>query len=326
MGNQGGITDTVNSTIARPARVYRSDVRAARKRLAGHIRKTPVFHTTVRGPYGPVPVTLKLEYLQHGGTFKVRGSLNALLESADRADQVVIASDGNAGIAAALAAAVLGKACTVVVPESAPHTKVAAMWSHGAEVLWYGTTYAEASRYADELAVQRKALQLHAYDLPAVVAGVGVIGLELEEQVRGRPPVLLAVGGGGLLAGVAAALGRRQQVIGVEPEGIPTLHAALSADRPVEVGVSGITSDTLGANRIGEIALDVARRYGVRSLLVTDDAIAAARDYLWREFRIVVEYSGAAALAAIQSGVYVPAEGERPVIVLCGANTEVGVL
>jgi threonine dehydratase len=123
-------------------------VRAARKRLAGWIRKTPVVHTTVSGPRGPVPVTLKLEYLQHGGTFKVRGSLNALLESAADIDQVVIASGGNAGIAAALATARPGKACTVVVPESAPHTKVAAMWSHGAEVLWHGMTYAEAYRYA----------------------------------------------------------------------------------------------------------------------------------------------------------------------------------
>ncbi|WP_107654729.1 threonine/serine dehydratase [Nocardia suismassiliense] len=307
-------------------RIYRSDVRAARKRLAGRIRKTPVFHTTVTGPNGPVPVTMKLEYLQHGGTFKVRGSLNALLASAASVDQVVIASGGNAGIAAALAAAQLGKSCTVVVPESAPHTKVAAMWSHGAEVLWHGTTYAEALDYANELAAERNALQLHAYDLPAIVAGAGVVGLEIEEQVRGRPSVLAAVGGGGLVAGIAAAIGRRQQVIGVEPEGIPTLHAALSANRPVEVGVSSIAAESLGATRIGDIAMDIARRYQVRSLLVTDDAIATARDYLWREFRVVVEFAGAAALAAVQSGVYVPADDERPVIVLCGANTDLSVL
>lgn len=307
-------------------RIYRSDVRAARRRLAGLIRKTPVFHTSVAGPSGPVPVTLKLEYLQFGGTFKVRGSLNALLDGAAGTDQVVIASGGNAGIAAALAAAQLGKSCTVVVPESAPHTKVAAMWSHGAEVLWHGTTYAEALDYANELAAERDALQLHAYDLPAIVAGAGVLGLEIEEQVRGRPPVLAAVGGGGLIAGIAAAIGRRQQVIGVEPEGIPTLRAALTANRPVEVAVSSIAAETLGATRIGDIAMDIARRYAVRSLLVTDDAIATARDYLWREFRIVVELAGAAALAAVQSGVYVPAAGERPVIVLCGANTDLSAL
>ncbi|MEV0293958.1 serine/threonine dehydratase [Nocardia sp. NPDC050710] len=299
-------------------RVYRSDVRAARKRLAGRIRKTPVFHTSVAGPNGPVPVTLKLEYLQHGGTFKVRGTFNALLEATASVDQVVIASGGNAGIAAALAAAQLGKACTVVVPESAPHTKVAAMWSHGAEVLWHGTTYAEAYRYAGDLAVERGALRLHADDLPAVVAGAGVVGLELEEQVRGRPSVLVAVGGGGLVAGVAAALGRRQRVIGIESAGLPMLHTALGVDR-----APGLRRPrTSSADRIGDIALGIARRYDVRSLLVTDDAIATTRDYLWREFRIVVEFTGAAALAAIQSGVYVPPPGERPVVVLCSANTD----
>ncbi|MEV6430248.1 threonine/serine dehydratase [Nocardia sp. NPDC051463] len=307
-------------------RVYRSDVRAARKRLAGQTRKTPVFHTTVSGPHGPIPVTLKLEYLQHGGTFKVRGSLNALLESGADVEQVVIASGGNAGIAAALASARLGKTCTVVVPESAPHTKVAAMWAYGAEVLWHGTTYAEAYLYATDLAAERAALQLHAYDLPAVVAGAGVVGLELEEQVRGRPPVLVAVGGGGLVAGIAAAVGRRQQVIGIEPEGIPTLHAALVANRPVDIEVSGVAAESLGATRIGDIALDIARRHEVRSVLVTDDAITTAREYLWREFRIVVELAGATALAAVQSGAYVPAEGERPVVVLCGANTDLAVL
>ncbi|WP_454199479.1 serine/threonine dehydratase [Nocardia sp. Marseille-Q1738] len=306
-------------------RVERSDVRSARRRMAGQIRKTPVFHTSVASPSGPVPVTLKLEHLQHAGTFKVRGSLNALLESGEGIDQVVIASGGNAGIAAALAAARLGKSCTVVVPETAPHTKVAAMWSHGAEVLWYGTSYAEARRHATELAADRGALLLHAYDLPAVVAGVGVIGLELEEQVRGRPPVLAAVGGGGLVAGIAAALGRRQQVIGIEPEGAAILRAALEADRPVDVAGSRITVDSLGPTRIGDIALDVARRNRVRSLLVSEDAIGAAREYLWREFRILVELTGAAALAAIHSGVYVPAPDERPIVVLCGANTDVAV-
>ncbi|WP_280296309.1 serine/threonine dehydratase [Nocardia abscessus] len=316
---------TVVSPHRPVGRVERSDVRSARKRLAGHIRKTPVFHTSVASPAGPVPVTMKLEHLQHGGTFKVRGSLNALLESGGGTDHVVIASAGNAGIAAALAAARLGKACTVVVPETAPHTKVAAMWSHGAEVLWYGTTYGEALEHATELAAERGALLLHGYDLPAVVAGVGVVGLELEEQVRGRPPVLAAVGGGGLVAGIAAALGRRQQVIGVEPEGAAILRAALDADGPVDILGSGITVDTLGPTRIGDIALDVARRHGVRSLLVTDDAIGAAREYLWREFRILVELAGAAALAAVHSGAYVPAPDERPVIVLCGANTDVAV-
>ncbi|NKY89277.1 threonine/serine dehydratase [Nocardia veterana] len=310
---------------ARIPRLYRSDVRAARQRLGSDVRVTPVFHTEVAGPDGPVKVTLKLEHLQYGGTFKLRGSLNALLQSA-AGRPVVIASGGNAGIAAALACAVQGRPCTVVVPETAPHTKVAAMWSYGAEVLWHGTTYAECKRHADIVTAERNALQLHAYDLPAVVAGAGVVGLEIERQVRGRPPVLMAVGGGGLMAGIAIALGPRSRVIGVEPKGAPTLNAALAAGRPVDVPVDSIAADALGATRIGDIALDTAIRYGVGSLLVGDDAIAMAREYLWREFRLVVEPAGATALAAVQSGAYVPAPGERPVIVLCGANTDVTTL
>jgi threonine dehydratase len=307
-------------------RLYRSDVRAARLRVGRRTRVTPVFHTEVAGPLGPVQVTFKMEHLQHGGTFKVRGSLNALLEA--RADErpVVIASGGNAGIAAALACALQGRSCTVAVPESAPHTKVAAMWSYGAEVLWYGTTYAEAHRYATELAHERGALQLHAYDLAAVVAGAGVVGLEIERQVRGRQPVLVAVGGGGLVAGIAAALGLRGRVIGVEPEGAPTLHSALAAGHPVDVHIHSIAADSLGATRVGDIAFEIAQRYHIESVLVTDDAIAMAREYLWREFRIVVEPAGATALAAIQSGAYVAEPGERPVIVLCGANTDLNTL
>ncbi len=316
----------MTEALASEPRLLRSDVRAAQQRLTGDIRVTPVFHTEVAGPDGPVKVTFKLEHLQHGGTFKLRGSLNALMQSDGDERPVVIASGGNAGIAAALACALRGRACTVVVPETAPHTKVAAMWGYGAEVLWHGTTYAESRQHADAVAAERDALQLHAYDLPAVVAGAGVVGLEIERQVRRRPPVLVAVGGGGLMAGVAIALGPRSRVIGVEPKGAPTLYAALSAGRPVDVPVDSIAADALGATRIGDIALDTAIRYGVGSVLVADDAIAMAREYLWREFRLVVEAAGATALAAVQSGAFVPEPGERPVIVLCGANTDVTTL
>ncbi|WP_051407329.1 serine/threonine dehydratase [Nocardia sp. CNY236] len=307
------------------ARVERSTVRAARRRTAGHIRKTPVFHTSVSSPSGPVPVTIKLEHLQHGGTYEVRGSANALLESGQDADEVVIASGGNAGIAAALAAARLGKTCTVVAPETAPHTKVAAMWSYGAEVLWYGATYSAALLHANDLAADRGAVLLHAYDLPASIAGAGVVGLELEEQVRGRPPVLAPVSGGNLVAGIAAAIGRRQQVIGVEPEQVAILRAALTADGPVNVARCESIVDSLGPCRVGDIAFDIARRHGVRSLPIDEDAIGAAREYLWREFHLLVELSSAASLAAIHSGAYVPATNERPIVVLSGANTDISV-
>lgn len=310
------------SPVGRMPRLYRSDVRAARTRLGRHIRVTPVCHTEVAGPNGPVKVTLKFEHLQHGGTFKVRGSLNALIAAGRDERPVVIASGGNAGIAAALACAIRGRSCTVVVPESAPHTKVAAMWAYGAEVLWYGTTFADATKYARELAIERGAMRLHAYDLPEMVAGAGTVGLEIERQVRARPPVLVPVGGGALAAGIAAALGLRGRVVGVEPSGAPTLHSALAAGHPVDVHINTIASDALGAMRIGDLALELAQRYRIGSVLVSDDAISMAREYLWREFRIVVELAGAAALAAIQSGAYVPEPDERPVIVLSGANTD----
>lgn len=320
-----GVPISESTDRAEPPRVLRTDVRAARRRLAGRVRKTPVFHTSVDGPDGPVPVSLKLEFLQHGGTFKVRGALNALLAADESADHVVVASGGNAGIAVALAAAQLGKSCTVVVPESAPHTKVAAMWVHGAEVLWHGTSYAEAQRKAVTLAAERGAQHLHAYDMPAVVAGAGVIGLELEEQVRGRPPVLAAVGGGSLIAGLGAALGRRRHIVGVEAEHTPALSAALAAGAPVDVDAQS-GSELLCATRVGDIAYGIARRHRMPVLSVADDAIAAAREYLWREFRVVVELEGAAALAAVQSGAYRPEPGVRPIVVLCGANTELPVL
>ncbi|MGW4632954.1 serine/threonine dehydratase [Nocardia sp. NPDC004415] len=311
---------------AEPPRILRTEVRAARRRLTGRVRKTPVFHTSVDGPDGPVPVSLKLEFLQHGGTFKVRGALNALLSTREQTGHVVVASGGNAGIAVALAAAQLGRDCTVVVPESAPHTKVAAMWAHGAEVLWHGTSYAEAQQRAVSLAAERGAEHLHAYDMPAVVAGAGVIGLELEEQVRGRPPVLAAIGGGGLIAGLGAALGRRRQIVGVESEHTPALSAALAAGRPVDITAQSAATELLCATRVGDIAFDIAQRHRMPALSVADDAISAAREYLWREFRVVVELEGAAALAAVQSGVYTPEPGVRPIVVLCGANTELPVV
>ncbi|KAF0845941.1 serine/threonine dehydratase [Nocardia caishijiensis] len=304
--------------------MLRTDVRTARRRLSGRVRKTPVFHTSVDGPDGPVPVSLKMEFLQHGGTFKVRGAFNALLAE-ESAEHVVVASGGNAGIAFALAAAQLGKECTVVVPESAPHTKVAAMWAHGAEVLWHGATFAEAERHAVTLAAERGAGHLHADDIPSVVAGAGIIGLELEEQVRGRPPVLAAVGCGGLIAGLGAALGKRRQIVGVESEHTPALSAALAAGKPVEVAAPSAGDEPMCATRVGTIAYDIASRHQMRALGVADDAVTRAREYLWREFRVVVELEGAAALAAVQSGAYTPEPGVRPIVVLCGANTELPV-
>lgn len=299
------------------------DVLAARDRLGDRIRVTPMLEADVETPGGAVPVLFKLEHLQHSGCFKFRGSMNTLL-AADGVTEVVVASGGNAGIGAATAAQMLGIRCAVVVPVTAPPAKVQLLVDLGAEAILHGRTYAEAAEQASQLAGERGALQLHAYDLPGVVAGAGVIGLELDEQTGSRDPVLVAVGGGGLVAGIAAATDRR--IIGVEPVGAPTLNQALAHGEPVDVGVDSIAADALGATRLGSIAMDVVKRRDVASLLVSDEAIVAARRYLWRNFRIAVEWAGATALAALTSGAYVPGPGERPVLVLCGANTDPGSL
>ncbi|SDE10686.1 serine/threonine dehydratase [Rhodococcus tukisamuensis] len=304
--------------------ITREDVLAARSRVGDRVRRTPVLRVGVPTPGGEFPVALKLEHLQLGGSFKIRGSLNALLHrpAAQRDAPVVIASGGNAGIAAATASRMLGVACTVVVPASAPVVKVERLRALGAEVVLDGERYTDAYARATAIAVERGAQQLHAYDLPDVVAGAGVIGLELAEQVPDATTVLVAVGGGGLAAGIAAALSGDTAVVGVEPTGAPTLHRALAAGRPVDVPVDSVAADALGATRLGDIAMDVARSTAMVSVLVDDDVIVDARNLLWREYRLAVEYSAAAPIAALLSGAYAPAPGERVVAVVCGANTD----
>lgn len=304
--------------------ITREDVLAARSRVGDRVRRTPVLQVGVPTPGGEFPVALKLEHLQLGGSFKIRGSLNALLHrpAAQRDAPVVIASGGNAGIAAATASRMLGVACTVVVPASAPVVKVERLRALGAEVVLDGERYTDAYARATAIAAERGAQQLHAYDLPDVVAGAGVIGLELAEQVPDATTVLVAVGGGGLAAGIAAALPGDTAVVGVEPTGAPTLHRALAAGRPVDVAVDSVAADALGATRLGDIAMDVARRTAMVSVLVDDDVIVDARNLLWREYRLAVEHSAAAPIAALLSGAYAPAPGERVVAVVCGANTD----
>lgn len=304
--------------------ITREDVLAARSRVGDRVRRTPVLRVGVPTPGGEFPVALKLEHLQLGGSFKIRGSLNALLHrpAAQRDAPVVIASGGNAGIAAATASRMLGVACTVVVPASAPVVKVERLRALGAEVVLDGERYTDAYARATAIAVERGAQQLHAYDLPDVVAGAGVIGLELAEQVPDATTVLVAVGGGGLAAGIATALSGTTAVVGVEPTGAPTLHRALAAGRPVDVPVDSVAADALGATRLGDIAMDVARSTAMVSVLVDDDVIVDARNLLWREYRLAVEHSAAAPIAALLSGAYAPAPGERVVAVVCGANTD----
>ena len=303
----------------------RSDVEAARERIVGRVRHTPVLD--VGDAFGGQG-WFKLEYLQHTGSFKARGAFNRILTASeegalDPAVGIVVASGGNAGLANAFAARTLGVPATVFVPENAPAVKVERLRSYGAEVVLRGSEYATAYEAAVEHAATAGAVYCHAYDQPAIVAGAGTLALELLDDLHaGVDTVVVAVGGGGLMAGVAAATEGAARVVGVEPETVPTLHTALAEGGPTDVEVSGVAADSLGARRLGDIAYEVATRAGVQSVLVSDADVVAARRLLWSEHRIVVEHGAAAAMAALTSGAYRPGTGERVAVVLCGANTD----
>lgn len=300
-----------------------TDVAVAAQRIAPRIRRTPVIPEATGGPHW-----LKLEYLQHTGSFKARGAYNHLLTAAAAGilpgeAGVVAASGGNAGLAFAYAAGQLGVPAEVFVPQTAPAVKVHRLRALGATVVQHGTEYEQAYQAAREREAETGALFCHPYDQPAVVAGQGTLGIELAEELDDEfDTVLVAVGGGGLLAGLAIALAGTATVVGVEPFAAATLYAALEAGGPVDVPVGGVAADSLGARRIGEIAYRAATRHEVGTALVTDDAILAARQLLWDQWRIAVEPGAAAALAALNSGAYLPELDERVVVVLCGANTD----
>ncbi|WP_127504074.1 threonine/serine dehydratase [Actinoplanes solisilvae] len=296
--------------------VSTDDVRAAARRLSGRVRTTPVLRAGEN-------LWFKLEQTQHAGSFKTRGMFNQILAAPSvPAAGIVAASGGNAGLAAAYAARELGIPAEVFVPVTAPPVKVAKLGKLGARVVQVGNEYAEAYAAAVESSRSSGALFCHAYDDPHMVAGNGTLGLELLDQIpSGFDTVLVAVGGGGLIAGVIAALHPAVKVVAVEPATSAALHEALRAGAPIDVPVSGVAADSLGARRAGQIAFDMATAAGTPSLLVDDNAIIDARRHLWDDYRLAVEHGTAAAYAAIIRGAYEPARGERVVILLCGANT-----
>lgn len=303
------------------------DVDAAAFRIDGHVRVTPLIEADPNVFAPAAKVWLKLEQLQHTGSFKVRGAFNRILAAVEKEQLpeagVVAASGGNAGLAVAYAAAKNHVAAQVYVPQTAPAVKLTQLRRLGAEVVQIGSRYAEAYEAAIEHATRIGALFCHAYDQPEICAGQGTLGLELIEQTHDEvDTILVAVGGGGLMAGIAAAAENRARVIGVEPRSIPTLNAALAAGGPVDVDVSGIAADSLGATRLGDIAYAVATRTGVESVLVDDRDIITARRLLWDHYRLVVEHGTAAALTALLTGAYQPRAGECIAVVLCGANTD----
>ncbi len=299
-----------------------AELQAAAVRTGRHLRRTPLLELHGGELDVPARVVLKLESLQHTGSFKARGALNALLSRELPAGGVVAASGGNHGAALAWAAAEVGAAATVFVPSTSPPAKAARVASYGADVRIVEGYYAEALDAARAWAAGQDVFAVHAYDVPDVVAGQGTLGLELREQVPEADAILVAVGGGGLVAGLTIACAGGSPVVPVETTGCPTLHSALAVGAPVDVEVGGLAADSLGARRIGSIAYDVMAAAEQPVLLVSDEDVEDARAWLWSRCRVLAEPGGAAALAALRTGAYRPEPGSVVVVVVCGGNTD----
>ena len=267
-------------------------------------------------------IWLKLEHLQTGGSFKARGMLNRLLSNPIPASGVIVASGGNAGIATAAAARELGVPCEVFVPEISSLAKRARLAALGARVVVVGAAYSEALQACLARQQQTGALLTHAYDQPEVLAGAGTLALEIEEQGGVPDSVLVSVGGGGLIGGVASWFQTRSRVVALEPELAPTLFAARAAGQPVDVTVSGIAADSLGAKRIGSLAWQATQAHVRDALLLTDESIRTAQLWLWNELKLAVEPAAALPLAALHSGRYAPRADEKVCLIVCGANVD----
>lgn len=305
--------------------IGRDDIEAVAARIAPHVRRTPlwVLRSGELGlPGAEFEVWLKLEQLQLSGSFKARGMFNRLLAHPIPAAGVIAASGGNAGIATATAAKSLGVRAEIFVPTVISPAKRTRLEQLGATVVVTGAVYAEAFAACQQRQRETGALMTHAYDQPEVLAGAGTLAREIELQAGLPDALLVSVGGGGLVGGIAAWFAGRTRIVALEPQGSPTLHAALSAGRPVDVEVSGIAADALGARRIGALAWDVARRHPVDSLLLGDDVILDAQRWLWQSLKLAVEPAAALPLAALRSGAVSAKAGQRIGLVLCGANVD----
>jgi threonine dehydratase len=297
-------------------------IRAAEARIRRHIRRTPVID--LDGADVAVPqasVHCKLEMLQHSGSFKARGAFANLLMRQIPPVGIAAASGGNHGAAVAYAAKALGIPARIFVPSISSPAKIARIRDYGADLVVGGERYADALAASEAWIAETGALAVHAFDQDETLLGQGTLGLELEEQAPELDTVLVAVGGGGLIGGVAAWYAGRVKVVGVEPEGSPTLFRAFEAGKPVDAETSGIAADSLAPRRVGERCFAIARRYVSGVVLVEDDAIRAAQAALWETLRVVAEPGGAAAFAALISRRYEPRAGERVGVVLSGSNT-----
>jgi threonine dehydratase len=303
--------------------IDRDRILATERLIRPHIRRTPII-TIGGGEFGlpaPASLTLKLESLQHSGSFKARGAFANLLGRSVPPAGVVAASGGNHGAALAFAAQQLGIPAKIFVPSIASPAKIRQIEAYGAELVVGGERYADALEASEAWAAASGALQIHAYDQIETLLGQGTLGAEIEAQAPDLDTLLVAVGGGGLIGGIAAWYGDRIRLIGVEPETAPTLATALAAGRPVDAEAGGIAADSLAPRRVGALMFPLAQRHVERVVLVADEAIAATQEALWRVLRLVAEPGGAAAFAALLSGGYQPRSDERVGVLICGGNT-----
>jgi threonine dehydratase len=302
--------------------IDRATIEATHAVIRPHVRVTPILELTgADAGLAAFPLTLKLELLQHSGSFKARGAFANLLLRAVPAAGVVAASGGNHGAAVAYAAMRLGVPARIFVPTVSSPAKIARIRGYGADLVVGGDRYADALAASQAYVAESGALPVHAFDQAETLLGQGTLGLELAGQAPVLDTLLVAVGGGGLIGGIAAWYAGRVKVIGVEPAAAPTLFEALKAGAPVDAPAGGVAADSLAPARVGELMFPIARAHVARVVLVSDDAIRAAQQRLWETVRIVAEPGAAAAFAALLSGVYVPRPGERVGVVVSGGNT-----
>jgi threonine dehydratase len=302
--------------------VNRERIEAVERLIRPYIRRTPVVEIDGRDfDLDSGPIVLKLELLQHSGSFKARGTFTNLLMREVPKAGVVAASGGNHGVAVAYAARRLNVPAKIFLPSISSPAKIQRIRNYGADLVVGGERYADALAASEAWAARSGALPIHAFDQTETLLGQGTLGLELQAQAPALDTLLVAVGGGGLIGGISAWYAGRIAIVGVEPAASPTLARALEAGRPVDAPTDGIAADSLAPKRVGERGFPIAQRYVSGVVLVTDDAIRNAQTLLWNVTRIVTEPGGAAAFAALISGRYRPRPGERVGVVLCGANT-----
>ena len=301
----------------------RERIEATERVIRPYIRRTPVLEVD-GSEFGldSIKIVFKLELFQHSGSFKARGAFTNMLTRKVPAAGVVAASGGNHGVAVAYAAMKLGKPATIFVPSVASQAKLDRIRGCGAELIIAGDLYADSLAASESWTRQSGALPIHAYDADETLLGQGTLGFELEQQDPKLDSLLVAVGGGGLIGGVASWYQKRVKVIAVEPTEAPTLQLALKAGRPVDSPAGGVAADSLAPKQVGQRMFPIAQRFVQSSLLVTDEEILAAQKRLWEATRIIAEPGGATAFAALLSGRYKPEPRERVGVIVCGGNTE----